>query len=679
MRCLKLLAVIIVAAGVCVGLVMSRHAFHGGIGYACDHELLSQTTYVVAVVMALLYTCLFLFLARLTLNSRHTLEQVLTIGGIAFISAMQLWETALECRSPAQQWILDRVTHSSIALIMLLVESLVRARCERLNSAMGFLRASLFIRRLWQLEAFLTALYLLGLAFSMFALPRDESAPEKITFILLSVVHTLFSFASVVFFWMPLPSLRRLSRASWASRRESEVARIYWLAVMQLASLVVKGVTFIISSVIYLMLSGMDPVAREAIILLQFHLYAVFECAVVVELSGLYDHLTKAGRKRFQETIARQERHANWRLACQPDEDEDVTWQEAVQSIALRGLSIKQLMQFYIGLPKVMPHFRPDVHTTADVVRGAIIPMTASDGCAYASMVAEGTPVRPQNMVTHNWSNLFAHLVAAVVADALQLSDFALVSYLLQNDITTLEKLFNPEDLEKTYWICAFSVNQHVSMCSREHKVNHLTGDVHPACKCGKVKQLNDTPPLARNGKSIQCEMNKFEDMMHFLAASDDDFEQVVAVDAAFNIFSRAWCVAEIAQGNRMGITQKVKIHSKAALEKGLGSLQNQHIQIQNMKAARIEDAQEILSRIPDVEAFNAYLQEMLIGGDGLIAALLKPLDFVESSRQIGRLSRIANTVSTATLVASDRLRELQLQNSPPDVTESTMQNEGSV
>lgn len=672
MKFSKLLAVIIVATAVCVGLVMSRHAVHGGIGYACDHELLSQTTYVFAVVMSLLYTCLFLFLARQTLNSRHTLEQVLTIGGIAFIGSMQLWETVLECNSPAQQWILDRVNHASIALIALLVENLVRARCQRLNSAMGFLRASLFIRRLWQLEACLTALYLLGIAFSMLFLPRDESAPEKITFILLSIVHILFSFASVVFFWMPLPSLRRLSRASWASRRECEVAGIFWLAVMQLASLVVKSITFSISSVIYVMLSGIDPVVREATILLQFHLYAVFECVVVVELSGLSGQLTQAGRSRFQETIARQERHAVWRMSCQPDKDE--AWQEAVQSIALRGISIKQLVQFYIGLPKVMPHFRSDVHTTADVVRGAIIPMTAPDGCAYASLVAEGAPLRPQNMVTHNWSNLFAHLVAAVIADALQLSDFALVSYLLQNDITTLEKLFNPEDLEKTYWICAFSVNQHISVCGSEDQVDSLTGDAHPSCKCGKVKQLNGTPPLARNGKSIHCEMNKFEDMMSFLAASDDNFEQVVAVDVDFNIFSRAWCVAEVAQGHRMGITQKVKIHSKAALEKGLGSLQNQHIHIQNMKASRIEDVQDILSRIQDVEAFNAYLQDMLIGGDGLIAALLKPLDFVESSRQIGRLARIASTVSPATLVASDRLRQLQLHDSS-----STMQTEGSV
>ena len=40
--------------------------------------------------------------------------------------------------------------------------------------------------------------------------------------------------------------------------------------------------------------------------------------------------------------------------------------------------------------------------------------------------------------------------------------------------------------------------------------------------------------------------MNKFDDMIEYLAARDPDFGQVIAVDGDFVLFSRAWCVAEI-------------------------------------------------------------------------------------------------------------------------------------
>ena len=42
--------------------------------------------------------------------------------------------------------------------------------------------------------------------------------------------------------------------------------------------------------------------------------------------------------------------------------------------------------------------------------------------------------------------------------------------------------------------------------------------------------------------------MNKFDEMMAFLAARDPEFCQVVAVDSDFGVFTRAWCMAEVAQ-----------------------------------------------------------------------------------------------------------------------------------
>ncbi|CAK9013612.1 Synaptotagmin-4 [Durusdinium trenchii] len=42
----------------------------------------------------------------------------------------------------------------------------------------------------------------------------------------------------------------------------------------------------------------------------------------------------------------------------------------------MRGITIRQLLDFYATLPSMMPHFDPDESTTHDVVRQAIIPMS---------------------------------------------------------------------------------------------------------------------------------------------------------------------------------------------------------------------------------------------------------------------------------------------------------------
>ena len=60
-------------------------------------------------------------------------------------------------------------------------------------------------------------------------------------------------------------------------------------------------------------------------------------------------------------------------------------------------------------------------------------------------------------------------------------------------------------------------------------------------------------------GRSIGCEMNKFDDMMALLAASNANFSQVVAVDSQCGLFHRAWCVAELVQASQMQLVQHVK------------------------------------------------------------------------------------------------------------------------
>lgn len=50
------------------------------------------------------------------------------------------------------------------------------------------------------------------------------------------------------------------------------------------------------------------------------------------------------------------------------------TWTQKVEELAQRGITIRQLLDFYASLGTLMPHFDPDRSTTHDVVRQAIIP-----------------------------------------------------------------------------------------------------------------------------------------------------------------------------------------------------------------------------------------------------------------------------------------------------------------
>ena len=98
-----------------------------------------------------------------------------------------------------------------------------------------------------------------------------------------------------------------------------------------------------------------------------------------------------------------------------------------------------RLLELYAQLGSGhMAHFRPEVSTTNDVVRQAIIPM--SRWGARGRSLADALEVsqqdrRPVRMVTHHWANRFRDLVAAapgprchgldaaeVLADAMQLS-----------------------------------------------------------------------------------------------------------------------------------------------------------------------------------------------------------------------------------------------------------------
>ena len=91
--------------------------------------------------------------------------------------------------------------------------------------------------------------------------------------------------------------------------------------------------------------------------------------------------------------------------------------------------------------------------------------------------------------------------------------------------------------------------------------------------------------------------MNKFHDMMAYLAAHDADFSQVVALDVKFDLFTRAWCVSELATASAMGMRQHLKPLNSQALKAHTHLLRS--VRVENMKATRPEDIEEILLVFP--------------------------------------------------------------------------------
>jgi len=124
--------------------------------------------------------------------------------------------------------------------------------------------------------------------------------------------------------------------------------------------------------------------------------------------------------------------------------------------------------------------------------------------------------------------------------------------------------------------------------------------------------------------------------MMMLLASRDAGFAQVVAVDAHFDLFSRAWCVGELAEARRMGMPQALQLRSGDDLMRHEAKLRG--LQVEEMKATRPEDIEAILAKIPDKTAFNAALQVLIFDDrSGLLAAWRER----DAEKQMGTIGRI--------------------------------------
>ena len=117
--------------------------------------------------------------------------------------------------------------------------------------------------------------------------------------------------------------------------------------------------------------------------------------------------------------------------------------------------------------------------------------------------------------------------------------------------------------------------------------------------------------------------------------ARDANFEQVIAVDAHYDLFTRAWCVSELAMAFGMGMKQNLKLLSVRSLHDHKETLQD--LKIERMEASRPEDIVEILAAIPDKALFNAKLQSMIFQS---IIPSWNNIDALEQAVSIGRVAR---------------------------------------
>jgi len=313
-------------------------------------------------------------------------------------------------------------------------------------------------------------------------------------------------------------------------------------------------------------------------------------------------------------------------------------WSTKVRELAMRSMPVEELLQFHAHLGRdTMPHYSPWESTTNDVVRHAIIPLTrtAHGGVAYASLLNPAKRADPtaECMVTHTWSSLFIDLVAAVVADALGLEEYSgIADVLAVGDHEHLERQLQAKGVHhKEYWMCAFCINQHASICggfAHEPSIgtaahakwdatrrDTVTGEVYPCCCCQQPKFFNDKPE--------ECELNKFDDMMFRINGVVPGFSQLIVIDRRFTVFTRIWCVAELVQAFNSRISQRVQLPSCKGLREDAQDLELYinlaTLTVAHAEATRPEDKAAILEKIHDIGEFDAQLQVVIFGEHGLL------------------------------------------------------------
>eukprot|EP00419_Tripos_fusus_P034623 CAMPEP_0172777898 /NCGR_PEP_ID=MMETSP1074-20121228/201636_1 /TAXON_ID=2916 /ORGANISM="Ceratium fusus, Strain PA161109" /LENGTH=546 /DNA_ID=CAMNT_0013614827 /DNA_START=288 /DNA_END=1929 /DNA_ORIENTATION=- len=505
--------------------------------------------------------------------------------------------------------------------------------------------------------------------------------------LVLSGIVAILSYIVFVCFLVPLQVLREVAKTAKGFEKLEvlwcmNTIKAHMLAVM--ASLATTLLLTVGLAIFHTTFSG-EPYARWALIVLTDLIDSVCNAFCALVVSGLFlpgspktlvaDRPSTTSRRATtpadhrpltpaEDVSKRQGRSYHEDL----NQEDRRRWDEKVSQLAERSMTVKQLLEFCgsLGCEDIMHHYDIDRSTTNDVVRQAIIPRSTledgSGGRCFADVVNEKqggmpqhmvniagpTPFRtwwlnekqggmPQHMVTHCWSNSFSHLVAAIVASRKDKACYE--SYV--HSLGTPELLHNLGDkASERYWICAFCVNQHSSICggfspepshgTQEHsdwdsaRRDTVTNNVYPLCKCGQPKYFNDS--------LVECELNKFDSVMKTLSLSPN-ISQVVATDLKFEVFERAWCVAELVEADDLKIRQELILYNRGCLHTHCQRLTQ--LSVHSCKASRKEDKEDIINKIGDTVAFDKHLQNLLFRSTGLLRTRTNHMDQLSAVARI--------------------------------------------
>eukprot|EP00927_Polykrikos_kofoidii_P065090 TRINITY_DN60888_c0_g1_i1.p1 TRINITY_DN60888_c0_g1~~TRINITY_DN60888_c0_g1_i1.p1 ORF type:complete len:551 (+),score=50.44 TRINITY_DN60888_c0_g1_i1:65-1717(+) len=255
---------------------------------------------------------------------------------------------------------------------------------------------------------------------------------------------------------------------------------------------------------------------------------------------------------------------------------------DLVEDIATRGFCFGQLLQFVHQYELLTSR-----KTTSEVVRDIIVPESKSLCCPFVDIMP-GVPYRgispgrktPHVLMSHWWGNLFLGLVRAIAQCVAGKESLSLDSY-------------TDEELQSTWWLCIFGVNQHRSICGTQWN----------PCDCGADKFLDGD----------LCEMNKFAEVMRFIP------RHALAMDPTLKTLKRIWVQSEVGEALASGknthfFGNPSLLLSKAAFVQGSSIVPR----VQDAEATYEADKTRILAHVDlhvGFEKFNGVIGETVAKG----------------------------------------------------------------
>ncbi len=419
-------------------------------------------------------------------------------------------------------------------------------------------------------------------------LPEAVSAVSAVAFLCLTIVEII---AMYVFYGYTTLELWHAGRKSRNSTGKTKAAKEWWKAQKWLEITLMLQIISVVTWTIHTIFGNIQAFDRTVVTHRTYMCVIVFDlivqCSSAFLLSGMFVSETMTGL---------------WTISYSK------TKNEKVRELAMRAMTASGLLEFCsTTLCDVMPNYDARKTTTEDVVRRVIIPLTKSKSCrSYADEYGKND--FPMKMVTHNWQNKFNDLIAAVLADALGEDAYDQIAEQLatvEGKKELAQKLQREGSGSLSYWICAFCVNQHVSICDKIPD-----GTDYKPCDCTCEKYKNEDP---------RCEMDKFDDMMGLLKGQEKnkgDFGQVIAVDREFKLFERAWCVAEIAEASLSKIPPYLKVASSKSIDQHFDKIEN--LDVRKCEASRPEDKNHILAKIRENQGIDVFNNELCRNIEGM-------------------------------------------------------------